>query len=89
MFERALALTQFVSETTQRPPVHWQGIPTFIDQFRRILLRSATDTMGGAFIVHVEFALAKVDQLDVAIGTHHHVLGFEIAVDDGVGVQLA
>lgn len=45
--------------------------------------------MGGAFIVHVEFALAKVDQLDVAIGTHHHVLGFEIALDDRVGVQLA
>lgn len=89
MFEWTLALAQFLSETTQRPPVHCERVPTFVDQLGRVLLRRAADTVCGAVIVHVEFALAEVDQLDVPVGAHHHVLGLEVALDDGVGVQLA
>jgi len=89
VFKRTLPVTQLLSETYQRPPVHRECVATLVDQLGRVLLRRAAYTVRGALVVHVELALAEVDQLDLPVRAHHHVLRLQVAVDDGVGVQLA
>lgn len=89
MFKRTLALHQFLREATQRPPIDTDRLPALIDKFRCLLLRRPAHTICRSIPLHIKLALAEVDQFDLPICAHHHILGLQVALDDPIGVQLA
>lgn len=81
MFEGTLAENKFISEATKCPPVDGDGLATFVDQFGCIILGGAANAIGCRVTLHVELTLAEVDQFNLAVCAHHHIFGFEVALD--------
>jgi hypothetical protein len=84
---RRKASDKLVKESTQGVIVYSKGVTSTKDHFRRHILSRSTIRKGlGASIDFLREA--EVDNLAVAIRINEDVLGFEIAIQDGLGVKI-
>mmetsp|Transcript_126607 Transcript_126607/g.248217 ORF Transcript_126607/g.248217 Transcript_126607/m.248217 type:complete len:251 (+) Transcript_126607:489-1241(+) len=78
---------QLEEHHAQRPHVALDPVALAADHLRSHVVRRARDRESPRLALGQALRQAEVDQLDVALRVEHHVLRFQVPVDDGSLVQ--
>ena len=86
---RRLALRQLYREDAERPDVDLVRVAaSALDQLRRHPANGADFTLAALLLLRQHHGVAKVRQLDLAVGLAKDVVGLDISVNDIVLVQV-
>jgi hypothetical protein len=81
MEERAFAMSEFIDQYPQGPPIRAEPVPRSIDDFRRHVLCSS-DCRKSALVSFQGLGEPEVCYENVSVEVQEDVLGFDVAVDE-------
>jgi hypothetical protein len=87
--EGQLPANELVGDDAEGPQIHVEAVALAGDDFRSHVVRGPYDGIGPESALNLEFlGRAHIDQREEPIHIHHQILGFEIAVNDAIDMQV-
>ena len=86
--ERRESHDHLIRQNTQSPPVYWEAVTFFVENFRSKVLRSSTERVSLSVILK-DLGKPKVSEADVPILIHEDVFWLQVSVNYMLLVEMA